>query len=263
VKRDSIGRIEFAEVDDIPISLCHPDQSVVKGSLAIWIPYLGGNRKTCMRELRRLSSAGYLALSIDPLQHGDRKGPKKPSLRTRVFREFRANMWPILGVTTLETYRIIDWAIETYHLSEDVAVGGVSMGGDIAIALAGIDKRIRKVSAIASTPDWARPGMTDVMDSGKVVEQGTATPFGTWLYDHLNPMTNRNAFFRGLAMHLEVGEDDTHISPRWAIGFKDAIAMECPKAAEAIEINVNEGCTHLSLIQKQSVANRAVDFLIK
>jgi len=255
-------RLEFINIDDVPVAFCRPNKNVACGSLAVWIPYLGGNKETGIRELQQLAAAGYFALSLDPWQHGDRKGTKTPSLRTRVFKEFRANMWQILGITTLDTYRVIDWAIETHNLNGNVVAGGVSMGGDIAIALAGIDQRISKVAAIASTPDWTRPGMTDVLDPKKIIEQGNPTPFGEWLYKLLNPMTNRGAYFRAPAMHLELGAIDTHIAPEGALRFKKALNKECPAAAKAITIILNENCNHLSLIQKHSIVKRAVDFLI-
>ncbi len=261
-KKSNEHRIEVINVDDVPVAVYQPNESVANGSLAVWIPYLGGNKETGIHELQQLASAGYVALSLDPWQHGDRTGTKNPSIRTRVFKDFRAIMWPILGITTLDTYRIIDWAIRTYNLKGNVVAGGVSMGGDIAIALAGIDQRISKVAAIASTPDWTRPGMTDVLDNKKIIEQGRPTPFGEWLYKHLNPMTNRAAYFRAPAMHLELGTIDTHIAPEAALKFKEALNKECPAAAQAIHISLNEGRNHLSLIQNRSIAERAIDFLI-
>ncbi|MDD1728000.1 MAG: hypothetical protein LUQ50_02890 [Methanospirillum sp.] len=253
---------EFVNVDDVPVAFCRPDESVANGSLAVWLPYLGGNKETGIRELQQLAASGYFAISLDPWQHGDRKGTTTSSLRTRVFKEFRANMWPVLGITTLDTYRVIDWAIATYNLSGDVVAGGVSMGGDIAIALAGIDQRITRVAAIASTPEWTRPGMTDVMDPKKIIDQGIPTHLGEWLYKTLNPMTNRSAYSRAPAMHLEFGATDTHVSPQCALAFKEALEKECPAAAQAITIILNDGCNHLSLIQKHSIAKRAVEFLI-
>ena len=65
-----------------------------------------------------------------------------------------------------------------------------SMGGDIAIALAGIDNRIKRVSVVAASADWLRPGMKDVFDPDKIIEQGEPTNFGKWLYDRLDPLTH-------------------------------------------------------------------------
>jgi len=255
------GSVSKSLTRSVPVAFCQPDADTANGSLAVWLPFLGGNKKTGIRELQQLAAAGYFALSLDPWQHGDRKDTASPNLRTRVIKAFRAHMWPILGITTLDTYRVIDWAIASYNLTGDVVVGGVSMGGDIAIALAGIDRRISKVAAIASTPDWTRPGMTDVLDPKKVIDQGNSTPFGEWLYTLLNPMTNRGAYSRAPGMHLELGAMDTHVPPQGALAFQEALYKECPVAAQAITIILNEGCNHLSLIQRHSITKRAVSFL--
>ncbi|MEE1963932.1 hypothetical protein V1387_14650 [Allomuricauda taeanensis] len=182
------GDIEFEYVNDIPIAFCRPNENESNNSLAFWMPYLGGDKESGAKELQKLASYGYLAISIDPWLHGDRKGDLKEDLRGLVFQEFRKYMWQILGITTLDVFRVIDWAIDTFKLNENIVAGGLSMGGDIAIALAGIDTRVSKVAAIASSPNWERPGMTDVMDATKIIKQGKSTNFGKWLFRTLNPM---------------------------------------------------------------------------
>lgn len=255
------NNIEFEYVDNIPIAFCRPDKEKSNNSIAIWLPYLGGDKETGAKELQKLASRGYFSISIDPWLHGERKGKLKKGIRSLVFNQFRAYMWQILGITTMDVFRVIDWAIDTFDLNDDVVVGGLSMGGDIAIALAGIDTRIRKVAAIAASPDWNRAGMTDVMDSKKIIEQGNPSNFGKWLYDKLNPMTTLESFHRPLMLHIELGELDTHINPQWTITFKKALCKNYSDADRNIEIVINEGCNHLSLIQRKSIIDKAIDFM--
>lgn len=257
-----LPKLELMNVDEVPIALCQPPKKIANGSLAIWIPYLGGNRKTGIKELQQLASEGYFAISLDPYLHGDRKQPKQPSVRTLVFKEFKATMWPIIGITTLDTFRIIDWAIKNFNLNDMVVVGGLSMGGDIAIALAGIDKRIKKVVAVATSPDWLRPGMTEVFDSSKIIKQGKPTLFGEWLYNQLDPLTHIQSYSHLPKIHFELGEKDTHISPKHAIKFKKEFDKKFPKSTKTISININNDCNHLSLIQKKAVIKNAINFLI-
>ena len=206
--------IEFEYVNDIPIAFCRPDKNKSNNSIAVWLPWLGGNKETGAKELQKLASYGYFAISVDPWLHGDRSGDLKEDLRALVFKEFRKYMWQILGITTMDAFRVADWAIDSFNLNENIVAGGLSMGGDIAIALAGIDARVSKVAAIASSPNWERPGMTDVMDSNKVLSQGKSSNFGNWLFRTLNPMSNLNSFRRPLKLHVELGELDTHINPQ-------------------------------------------------
>jgi dienelactone hydrolase len=254
---------QMISIDNIPVAVCLP-AGEPRGKLAVWLPYLGGDRHTVLHELKMLANAGYVAISLDPWLHGERKDNSKASLRTRVLKDFRAVMWPILGYTTLDTFRIIDWAIREYSLAGDVVAGGVSAGGDIALALAGIDKRIVRVAAIASTPDWLRPGMTDVMDQSKMIDQGEATPQAQWFYDQLNPATHTPRYLnRPLAMHFELGGADTHIPAKHMMDFRDKIQAASPHQAASINIRLVEAAKHISLIQKRAALNACIEFLAR
>lgn len=253
--------IEYTMVDNISIAFCKPDDNKSRRSIAIWLPYLGGNRDTGKRELQMLAKQGFFALSIDPWLHGERKANSKHGVRSLVFKEFRAYMWQILGITTMDVFRVIDWAIDKFDLKDNVVVGGLSMGGDIAIALAGIDKRVSRVAAIASSTDWNRQGMTDVMDKNKIIDQGTPTNFGQWLYDTLNPSTNLKSFSRPIQFHIELGGLDSHIHPKWTTDFKEALCKEYSVTEKNFEIVINEDCNHLSLIQRKSIIDRAIKFM--
>lgn len=55
--------------------------------------------------------------------------------------------------------RVLDWTADRFEVGGPHVAGGVSMGGDVALVLAGTDDRIALVSALVATPDWTRPGM--------------------------------------------------------------------------------------------------------
>jgi len=254
------NNIEFENVNDIPIAFCRPNENESNNSLAFWIPYLGGDKESCLKELQKLASFGYLAISIDPWLHGERKRDMKEDVRTLVLKDFRYYMWQILGITTMDAFRIADWAINAFNLTDNIVAGGVSMGGDIAIALAGIDARVSKVAAIASSPNWERPGMTDVMDAITIINQGKSSSYGKWLYNKLNPMSNLYSFGRPLKLHVELGELDTHIHPEWMLDFKRILCDYYALAKFNFEIVINIGATHISLVQSKEIIDRAVDF---
>lgn len=114
----------------------------------------------------------------------NRPHPNRPE---RVFGEFQTHMWSILGQSTLDALRNIDWAIKEHGVSPDVVAGGVSMGGDISVALAGVDQRVTRVAAITATPDWTRPGMREIGGSTAVIDQGQADTYAQWFYSHIDP----------------------------------------------------------------------------
>ena len=249
--------MEFEYVDNIPVAFCRPDKEKSNNSIAVWLPYLGGNKETGAKELQRLAAHGYFSVSIDPWLHNERKD----EIRNLVFSDFKAYMWQILGITAMNAYRVVDWAADTFKLHDEVVAGGLSMGGDIAIVLAGIDTRISRVGAVAASPDWNRPGMTDVMDSKKIIEQGNPTNFGKWLYNELNPMTNLASFHRPLQMHIELGKSDTHINPQWTIAFKQELCRDYPAVERNLEVVINEGYDHLSLLQSKGIIDRTIRFM--
>ncbi len=81
-----------------------------------------------------------------------------------------------------------------------LSVGGLSMGGDIAVAAAGLDHRVERVAAIIATPDWLRPGMQDLFNPGTVLPPGEPDAYAQYFYDHLNPLTHLAAFVHGPAI---------------------------------------------------------------
>jgi len=255
--------INFTDIDELPISYCMPAKENNNRSLALWIPYLGGDRETCIKELKYLSSKGFLSVSLDPYLHGKRNTVKKPGIRTRVFNDFRAHMWNILGITTLDCMRIIDWATKEFNLNNTVVAGGLSMGGDIAVSLAGADERIKKISTVASSPDWLRPGMTDVMDSSKAIDQGKSTAYGAWLYSKLDPISNVNNFTPEQEMLFMLGERDTHINPSYAKKFYELMIQKEDMMRAKIKINIVEGANHISLLQRKTILREALEFLVE
>jgi uncharacterized protein len=176
-----------AEVDGIPVVWIQPGNQDGDARIALWLPWLTGIKETAIPFLAELAGRGFTAVSLDPWQHGERGTETAEQISSRVFGDFRRHMWPILGQTTLDALRVADWAAAEFG-ARDVAAGGVSMGGDIAVALAGIDQRISRVAAVAATPDWTRPGMRDIRDPSRVLPQGGPDAYAQWFYDHLDPL---------------------------------------------------------------------------
>ena len=128
-------------------------------------------KEQCDRYLLELAERGFFAVSFDTWQHGQRGIEQRADLVKRVFANFRRSMWPNLGTVHLDASRVIDWAQAKFGLTGNVSIGGLSMGGDIAVAAAGLDHRVNCVTAIIATPDRLRPGMLDA--SGKAIDQGS------------------------------------------------------------------------------------------
>lgn len=251
-----------AMVDDIPLLCALPEES--NGRLALWIPYLGGTKEDGARTLRRFARAGFTGVGIDPWQHGNRATSESPGdFSAGVLAAFRSRMWPVLGRTTLDAMRVIDWADELRGVgSRGVVACGVSMGGDIAISLAGADRRVARVAAIGSSPDWTRPGMEHVDRRGVIIDQGSPSFSGQWFYDRFDPASHLGAFARELELTFEVGTADTHVPPAGAAEFLERLEAEYPCESRHIRIIRHPGLDHTALVQNIDIRGRTLDWLL-
>ena len=114
-----------------------------------------------------------------------------------------------------EVPRVIDWANAQLEVQPQVAIGGVSMGGDIAVAAAGIDRRIDLVATALATPDWLRPGSQE--------SQGSAEAIGDAFYRRLDPITHLERYADRPRFLFVCGDDDRQVPPESAAVFLKAL----------------------------------------
>jgi dienelactone hydrolase len=246
-------------VEGIPVILAEPVEQ--RGAPVLWMSYLGGYGERNLPMLERFAAAGHPAASFDAPGHGARGSGDRQEFARRVLAAFRQRMWPLLGRTTLEALRVLDWLGGELDASEGFLVGGFSMGGDAAVALAGIDQRVLRVVAIGSTPDWSRPGMRELEDPSRPLDQGEADAYADWFAARLDPMRNLGRFRRELAIDFELGAEDRHIPEANARAFADALAALDPPAAATVEINVHPGLDH-GVVSDQGAKDGAFAFLL-
>jgi dienelactone hydrolase len=165
-------------------------------------------------------------------------------LRDRVFGNFRRFMWPILGQSTLDALRIVDWAVETLDVAPEIYMGGFSLGGDIAVAAAGIDPRIRRVAAMIATPDWLRPGMHIGTHPPALMDQGAPDSYARFFYERLNPLTHPTAYAHQPAITFELGADDRHVPPDGALRFEAVLRALYPSYGDALRVTLQDGTAH-------------------
>ena len=234
-------------VDRVPVLWFEPPARHAVRRLVLFLPNLSGTKERMAPFLRDLAAAGFVALSFDPWQHGERGTESQAELLSRVFGNFRRHMWPILGQTTLDTTRVIDWALANLDVHPAVYMGGLSMGGDIAVAAAGIDHRIQRVAAVVATPDWLRPGMHDLFEPDRPLPPGEPDAYARYFYDHLNPMTHLAAYAHGPALYFMCGERDSHVPADGALRFQAALRETHPSAGDAVHVQLVPGMDHLAV----------------
>lgn len=235
--------LKIGRVAGVPVAWLSPDRRTEGRPLVLFLPSLGGSKLQMADAMRDAAAAGHVALSFDPPGQGERASEAPQALFKRVFGAFRREMWPLLGQTTLEALQLLDWAVRTLGVQPGVRLAGLSMGGDAAVAAAGLDRRIERVVAVVATPDWLRPGMHDVLDPGRLVDQGDASPAGQALYDALDPLTHLSRYQRRLDLHFICGGEDSHVPANGAERFRAALAAR--RGAASVTVEIVPGLRHL------------------
>jgi pimeloyl-ACP methyl ester carboxylesterase len=247
-------------VDGIPVLLATPEAP--RGELVLWMSYLGGSAAKMVPTLERFVAAGHPAVTFDAPGHGARSDRDRNQFRAEVFGSFRRLMWPLLGQTTLEAMRVLDWAAGQAPTDGTVLAGGFSMGGDVAVALAGIDPRVRRVAAIGSTPDWSRPGMCEIGDPSRLLDQGEADRYAQWYADQLDPMRHLDRYLDGVAITFELGAEDQHIPEANARDFVAALSVLDPAAGGRMRVRPHPGLDH-GVIADPAAFESARDWLLE
>jgi dienelactone hydrolase len=234
----------------------------VRGDVVLWMSHLGGSAEQTLPMLQRFAAAGHPAVSFDPVLHGGRGSGDPWEFASSVIAEFRRGMWPILGQTTLEAMRVLTWAQQHADRHGQALAGGVSMGGDVAVALAGIDDRIGRVAAVGSTPDWSRPDMRELADPTRLIDQGQPDRYAQWFADQLDPTRHLERYRRDLAITFELGEHDHHVPAENARAFRQALSETHPPAAVEIRVQIHPGLDHLGVTSGNAPLTAATDWLL-
>lgn len=227
----SSSQIKKTRIGDVPVLWVEPAAMARKRELIMFLPGFGGSKEQVLDQLQDLASSGFVGMSFDPSEHGERGTESPTELATRVFSSFRRYMWPILGQTTLDCLRVIEWATSSLEVDPRIRLGGLSMGGDVAVAVAGLEGRVGRVVSVVATPDWLRPGMHGLFDVTKLIDQGDSTTYGRFFYDTLNPVGHLGRYEREFEINFLCGEMDKHIPLDGALNFQRSLAETGSKAA--------------------------------
>ena len=224
-----------AKVDDIPLLVIAPHDTKDK-PLVIWLTGFSGSKEAVEGHLREFAKRGYVALSFDPYQHGERRIEPNDALVKRVRGNIRRFFWPILARSAEETPKVIDWAIKNLKVKKEVGIGGISMGGDISVAAASVDKRIKAVSACVGTPDWMRPGSFEPPGEPDADAQAD--------YDRRNPLTHPNLYRHKPAIAFQSGAIDRQVPPDAGLRFFELLKPIYGKQADRLVANLQPKVPH-------------------
>ncbi|MGG1554699.1 alpha/beta hydrolase family protein [Paenibacillus ferrarius] len=244
------GNFNHELVDHIPIIWEEP-KGKRNGHLVVWLPGLTGGKDKLRPHLRKFADAGFVAVSYDPYEHGERMRESHERFISKLRGNKRRYFWPMIAMTAEEYPRVIDWAVERFGLSGGVMAGGISMGGDIALVAAGLEKRITAVAACISTPDWLRPGTDE--------EESHPDTYAWNCYYRCDPLSNTSKYAHAPAIRFLNGANDGHVPPDGAHRFQMLVAehyASCPERFEITEFDVAHEFT-------DGMLNGALDWFVR
>lgn len=227
--------VHKATVAELPLIWVEPT-TVAPRKLVIWLTGFSGHKEALQENLFDLARHGFVGLSFDPFQHGERRIEPNEQLRTRVRGNIRRYFWPILAQTAEETPIIIDWAIKELGVASQVGMGGISMGGDISVAAAGLEHRITTVAAAVATPDWLRPGSFE--------PQGAPDALAQACYERCNPLTHLVNYAHTPAITFQCGAEDQQVPPDGAQRFAAALQATYAQCPERLEVYLQPATVH-------------------
>jgi uncharacterized protein len=233
----------MANVSSIPFIWEGPTQESTR-KLVIWLPGFTSRKEDVQDYLRDLAAAGYVALSFDPVDHGERSrtsaeeilDPESGSFRNPATGHLYRHFWTILAETAAEVPTVIDWARTELGITETVGAGGISMGGNIAVVAAALDQRITVVAAGIAEADWLRPGSSIPLSAPNAYVQSC--------YDRCNPLTNLERYQHRPAITFQCGAEDQLIPPGGAQRFVAALTAIYADSPERLEVTLEEGVAH-------------------
>lgn len=196
----------------------------------IWLPGLTGKKEGVIHMLETMADNGFVAISFDPCGHGERRRESEEAFRNKIDRNKRRYFWPMMTITADEYPRVMDWAIDVLGVSGRFMAGGYSMGGDIALVAAGLDRRIEAVAACVSTPDWLRPGSDE--------RPSDPDTYAVNCFNRSNPLTNPDRYSHSPAISFQNGAADGHVPPGGARRFRSLLEgayAHCPDRFEIAE----------------------------
>lgn len=239
---DKVNRIH---VGDIPVIYIEPSgfNASKPVGMVIWLDGFTGNKERTIPYLKELADAGYLAVSFDKYMHGERGTMSASQIWEWSERAFEANFWRVLGHSSDDASSVINWAEKNFTLS-GICMGGYSMGGDISLSVAGVDKRVGCVAGVVTSPDWKRPGRRDRSLPITTAVQKEQMKIAQAYYDKYDPASHIQHYMNKPYIYLALGGKDSLILPTWGLNFEKALQPIYANDKEKLRIHLYKEAGH-------------------
>ena len=149
----------------VPVLLARPASALDRPGpppIALWSHGYRAQAADNAAELTALAADGFIAVGVDAVGHGARRGEDLSARAARTPGGALAVMLALADATVAELPALVA-ALGADGLGDPGRVGivGVSMGGFLAYRAVGRVPGVRAVAAVLGSPDWDRPGAPD------------------------------------------------------------------------------------------------------
>jgi uncharacterized protein len=213
----------------VPALVAYAGESDDARPLVLWFHGLGVDKETHRAELQFLAEAGFLAVGVDAVGHGERRWPHLQQLIDAPRAEAFATAVDVAVQTANEVPGIIDALIlERLADPKHIALAGISMGA-FTVYRALADRRGRAGCAVAilGSPRW---------------------PFAS------SPHNELDAFCDSALLSI-TAELDENVPPTAARELHYALERRCPEKHRYVELS---GAVHLMSASHWEETKRAM-----
>ncbi len=211
-----------ARIADIPALIYFsesPEKAGERGTILLYHG-LGASKEKNAKELASLACAGFLAIGIDNVGHGERRYADYDHKFSSWEGDFEQNFLTAIRETVDEVPRLFDTLIEMgYSNPHKLGVTGISMGGFITYGAVVHERRLKAAAPVLGSPKWR------INHSG-------------------SPHHNTDNFFPTALLSQNAG-DDEHVSPRPAREFIEVLKPYYQEAPERLKHVEFPGVRHI------------------
>lgn len=139
-----------------------PEQAAQHGTVLLYHGF-GGAKERLSDYLAALAEAGFLAVGLDAVGHGERRYPDfgvrfDDTRWDTHFEEVETRFLALLDETAAEVPSVIDGLLARgWARADRIGIGGRSLGGCVCYAAVLADDRIRAAVSIVGSPEWTLP----------------------------------------------------------------------------------------------------------
>jgi dienelactone hydrolase len=153
-------RLMLASAPALVLFRDSPQESAQHGTILFYHGF-GASKESCVPVLSQLATAGFLAVGVDGVGHGERRyadfetrfPPFAPHLRGN--RRLEAAFLEVVRATTGEVPAILDaLSDQRWAYTEQIGITGRSFGGFVSYAAVVADPRIQAAAPVVGSPQW-------------------------------------------------------------------------------------------------------------